>query len=125
MNPKELRIGNVVNFKGKKGIVFNVCRLDTDEHSEIYLYDYYGDPMNGIVEDVSGIRVDELTLKDYGFIINGDKMHIQLGNDNTVILTKVNNYWIMVGGSSFKYEFIHQFQNLYFALTGEELNVPL
>ncbi len=126
MKATELRIGNYTNEKGKQKQVYSVSNHNAKDYSK-----------------VKPIPLTERWLKDFGFKFNDD-----LNNDlpskeayflNDFIIwfshlhtlkikqNSTNSYWHeqyeYYNGHGLKVEikYIHQLQNLYFALTGKEL----
>ena len=104
MEAKELRIGNWVNFDDHliKEQQVTYLRKDAD------------------LSDVSPLFLTEEWLVKFGFEkpMNGswfsnDKLEIDLSNGFRVFL--------LGGVKSIEIKHVHQLQNLYFALTGEEL----
>lgn len=127
MNTKELRIGNLVyNRIYKQPMKVTAIGID-------YIYldfkgnvgDYFEDntDKNGDLEDTDGIKLDKETLFKFGFKKKYDfydkgKFYI----DSTDFMCgheSPNDVYNMIT----KIEYVHQLQNLYFALTGEELTL--
>jgi len=109
MKPQELRIGNYVRYHHNGGFV---------EAPIFHLTD----------EDVNVLPI-ELTpeiLEKAGFVFkNGyGYKHQKL----KAILTKVADsigFHVRTTDFTLEYQYLHQLQNLYFALTGEELDITL
>lgn len=119
MKAKELRIGNLIRYNDTK----EVCRVYQLEHRYKNVY-----RINGLNEnpDVEPIPITEEWLLKLGFEVekNGGivfaskddncKFYVYCENNKTWKIGKYNN--------GFKHiYYVHQLQNLYFALTGEEL----
>lgn len=103
---KELRVGNWVDYKG------NHCIWDEDDFGEVNY---------GILDFTNPIELTEDWLIKFGFQGN----YIQL--EELQITHEMDGYYLAddngigVGVEYIKH--IHQLQNLYFALTGEELTI--
>ena len=126
MNTNELRISNTINHKEKglitiKGITEHCgdCKIDTDL-GWVYL------------KNCEPVPLTEEWLIKFGFKYNGWNydfknyvFHAQGKNEkgeffNTEFGIKNNGITFNI---SYNLEFVHQLQNLYFALTGEELTI--
>jgi hypothetical protein len=114
MKATELRIGNLVYKYYPSGI-------EIEAVNEINSYF-----VNGIgISAIEPIPLTEDFLLKFGF-----DRHIKLSNHNGWLLNgwfiNSKNYDFMVLGSSVvlaKIKYLHQLQNLYHALTGEELTI--
>jgi hypothetical protein len=116
MKASELRIGNYIN-EVEDGLII-VNSIDSREH-RFYVTDQNGD-ING--EDfIEPIPLTEEWLERFGFEysdLNGDSG-----------LWKIPPFQIYGKYNQFLYDYrldvnyVHQLQNLYFALTGEELTI--
>lgn len=116
MKPEELRKGNLFEYDGK---IFRV--------KEIRDYIIVGDRGKGDVDftikEISSIQLTEEWLLKFGFnemepseytYDAYSKRGIQFWNrDNKLVIEKPS--------VSYPLKYVHQLQNLYFALTGEEL----
>lgn len=114
MEAKELRIGNLVLHKE---IVYTVLEI-SDEWLQLT-----NDQLNTRISDVKPIPLTEEWLLNLGFKKNGewykiDNFYIDSTNYNCGIENPKNIYNRLkcVG-------YVHQLQNLYFALKGEELTL--
>ena len=124
MNPKELRIGNLVKCDGR---IFEIYCTDKE-----YPYLNTEEFGVGVVEwdDIEGVPMTEDILLKVGFVKH-DRGYIS-GVHNTLFsgLMKLKfdhmlqSFVFSVGEYSdiTRVQYLHQLQNLYFALTGEELN---
>ena len=121
---KELRIGNYVHEKDYG--LRKVVKIDNrDGHDNLYR-DAYGDASGGIIKPIPLteewlVKFGILTFKDISN--DKDKGSIYFDSDT-------NSFYIYSGMGSYesygfevKCEYVHQLQNLYFALTGEELTI--
>ena len=133
MEAKELRIGNYINYNFDN-VVYNkgILRVDCDVFTHI--------KKDGGMLAISPIVLTEELLLKFGFIKSGTntdthwlkcdnegvsriglKQYKELFNNNHI------SFDFNVGGAystssvDIKIEFVHQLQNLYFALTTEEL----
>ena len=120
MKANELRIGNRVNINGEviaiKSIEFNPASQD------YYIRVCY--PHNYIqlkVEALEPISLTEEWLLKFGFK-NKDKKKNWIYSAYGL---KINNGKIIsgLGGKMVCVEYVHQLQNIYFALTNEELTI--
>jgi hypothetical protein len=119
IKPEELRIGNLVSLRGEvvtvKGIGINSALHERGENP---------------AWDLEGIILTEEWLVKFGLIDSNS-------NTNKKLSFKIQeNEWDSTGDATFKYwsifingriidmyslKYVHQLQNLYFALLGEEL----
>lgn len=113
MESNEFRIGNLINFNGKEIEVRSI--FDKGIHDQDF---------NGIgYDEIEPILISEAFLIKVGF--KEDEFG-NFENDSRLILFKIEGYdfYTVQWGSSVcggKTIFIHELQNLYFALTGTEL----
>jgi len=124
MKPTELRIGNYVwdDYSGEM-IVWAISNNINTPLSDIGLKKKAHLPSGGYkIKNIAPIPLTEQWLKDFGFIKNFvendegryddyefNEFHIHgLGDDIFIFLTR-------------RIKYVHRLQNLYFALTGEEL----
>lgn len=107
MKVQELRIGFHYLYKG------SVFQMDNTTLSRILMmggeYDYHGIPLT------------EQVLLDCGFKKDGIETILDTGNitlafNNAHLFLLIDGQWIITPT-----EYLHQLQNLYFALTGTEL----
>ena len=123
MKANELRIGN--KFTDKTGFEFTISGMLCDTAYG----DFEGNQSGTWEFDINEIKPITLTediLMKFGFEKRGDFLHKDLLNDWTKIyfnLTHGNICEISVNRHSciIKCDYVHQLQNLYFALTGKEL----
>lgn len=128
MNARELRIGNLVECKvfgdtytdrfphyGKNVFtVFSACK-------DFVKIDIGFDALRKVeVHEVNPIPLTKEWLKKFGFIDDGYK---PFGKRDFLFIENVGvAYKLSLVDNTPKY--VHQLQNLYFALTGEELTIP-
>ena len=128
----ELRIGNIINYQGVKKIVNS---LSSESIDVCYLANYgeFKYP-NTPIEHIKPIPLTEELLLKCGFISRSFKMSdISIKKDTnlyTLVYDLIKSecyldldFTFMTLDNEIKY--LHQLQNLYFALTGEELEIKL
>ena len=125
MKPQELRIGNTVklNFEGEEFII-NVTSVDSIYNS-IWGTVEDGNTIGGSVEKIEGIPLTEEWLKNelpsvevegYPIYVLGNGISMEFYTDAIVLLVR---YEGEIKLDHIKY--VHQLQNLYYSLSGEEL----
>lgn len=114
MKANELRIGNYV-----KGIGHKISWLVEGVESE-YIY---SSKAWRLISSFEGIPINLLWLEKFGFecIFTHDDHYfylesLALGLDRSYQPFGIGNYEV-------EFKYVHQLQNLYFALTGEELTI--
>jgi hypothetical protein len=124
MEAKELRIGNY--FYGENEVDLTVHGIGTDEVENII---WYGDEL-GFYESQNkcfGIPIDEGWLLKFGFEKRSGTIVWHL---DTIEITQTSESFLfeygLTGSKWIQIKYVHQLQNLYFALTGKELElIPL
>jgi len=119
MTPQELRIGNYVHtddvFNGmieSISMTGKACCWGRDENwHPTDALDSYGH------HRISPVPITEEWLKRFGFEKDNNFTWLTVEMN---IQQRVDGFYIWLG-SDLKIEHVHQLQNLYFALTGEEL----
>lgn len=133
MEAKDLRIGNYVNHT-ELGFI-QVCGMNT----EVIQFDYKKDPFYEEIpfDKLSYIRLTEDILLKCGFEWQDVKTHSDdrpptkmLWKETLLVQHHDNGLWsfIIAGYPIVPPEisqYLHQLQNLYFSLTGEELEIDL
>jgi hypothetical protein len=110
MNPKELRIGNHVLLNGKPL-----------EVRSIYSNDYFGKPV--MQSEYKPIPITKEWLLEFGWKQCDSFTEAYHFNGFRFVLTE-NEQWIEYSDNeAIDIKYVHQLQNLYFALTGEELTI--
>lgn len=124
INPKELRIGNYVH-KIDAAIYDSKIeysnRLHVISHNDIYHIVEDGDPTN------HPIPLTPEWMEQCGFNIRpGNRFYI-FHNERVLFEYWLHDGSVVIEGAFFggKIQHLHQLQNLYFALTGEELTIKL
>lgn len=123
----ELRKGNLIHYKGK---VESVVGIDQDDYI-IIDNDYYDDGIEHVKEDDGDpIPLTPEWLERCGLFENGSTYKGELkfkgcGHLTIEVIEKGSLGYFAPFNKSIEIKHLHQLQNLYFALTGEELNVKL
>jgi len=131
MKTQELRIGNCINTIEGVAIIQGI-------HKEGWIATNIltaGD----LINFAEPIPLTEEWLLKFGFILGSETDEFTTTNNNDIIYNNNNDGWsedlyyisfgelssfCMSGNGCLKYvEYVHQLQNLYFALTGEELEL--
>jgi hypothetical protein len=118
MKASDLRIGNLVDLGNRIAKIIEIAHLacvvvDLEETQDT-IEDY---------ERVKGIPLTEEWLLRFGFEKNNNNQFILMEGSVDILFNKDLNGWTC-DGINFSInmtEHVHQLQNLYFALTGEEL----
>jgi hypothetical protein len=122
MNANELRIGNWVQIDNEqwsnlKGVKFQVASIEGYKSS---LYNIRGIGFSQYNYNLEPIALTEEWLLEVGFISNPYEDRYEKGTIHIECdKTKGETYLWIENMPHIKY--VHQLQNLYFALTGEEL----
>lgn len=130
MKVEELRIGNIVYSVNRKGDVhlLEEVPLVVVEISQFFIKTYpLGFQITKVssyipfsVKDIEPIPLNEEWLVSFGFEENG--IYLSKGN---LLFHKEHGLWSWFGNYIIIPRSVHQLQNLYFALTGEELILKL
>lgn len=120
MKNSELRIGNLVMpLPNKSHYGDKLIKVESvyEDGININFREYK-------MADLQPIPLTEEWLIKFGFVKNNDSWEDE---EVTLIKQGEDNFYITNGGieliSSLPIDYVHQFQNLYFAITGEELSV--
>ncbi|MGI9582628.1 hypothetical protein ACR1PO_15640 [Chryseobacterium sp. RRHN12] len=133
--PQELRLGNYVEYRGYFYQVWSIGN-NSNPRRESYFIDLDSSTIDNHLKgvdsnDISAIELTEDWLLKFGFLIDYMNKDILIcayyGNnpvtkDYILELKNVGDGWFYRNGY-FKMKYVHQLQNLYFALTGEELKI--
>jgi hypothetical protein len=120
LQPSELRIGNWVKFRGNPGQVYHLLRLESESRSEIYITEA-GIDQNSSIEDLEPIPLTVEIAEQCGFF---QLKPYQVWSSNELQVQGMSlKDEIFEYGRGSKILFVHQLQNLYFALTGKELEI--
>lgn len=124
MKANELRIGNYVHVDGKLTVVESIDNeginsdIDYGEYGGINYVGRFPDSLWTNHDKVTGIPLAEEWLVKFGLE--------DFDNISILFIVKRGDIWQLEDFENtciVKLEFVHQLQNLYFALTGEELVV--
>lgn len=129
----ELRIGNIVGFKNRDDCYCVVTGLSSAGgiHLIRKFYDGDEDDQPEVIDDITPIPLTEEWLLKFGFNnINSKEYGIKCGSC-WMSLSNPKNMgewqdcycWIFDRFKFIELKYVHQLQNLYFALTGEELTI--
>lgn len=124
MKASELRIGNLVNDNGYNSII---GVIDSHYHS----IQISGSPRTIALETIEPIPLTEEWMLKFGFkpseaktakkyIYYSDSYNFRKAK---VICTEKYGSRVVIAGTVIEIKYIHQLQNLYFALTGKELEL--
>jgi hypothetical protein len=122
MTPAELRIGNLVYGK----------EIETVKAIGIEGYIWFDDKRNLLVEHCQPIQLTEEWLLKFGFKYKAEELGIKLYELQigiSFISLSIEGHFNINSGESYWYmdrdfktpKYVHELQNLYFALTNEEL----
>lgn len=123
MNPTSLRIGNLFQEKHSKEII-EVSELTKDKIG--FSGDFKGD------WQAEAILITEEWLKKFGFDENPDGIKQNEGDivfskeieGNIISVSYGDNPFFVFDNEGLNYiKYVHQLQNLYFTITGEELQM--
>lgn len=117
MEAKELRIGNYVNYH-----IVDDERKEWNEINEVDIDDIYTVLM-GNADDLSPIPLSDEWLDKFGMLgVSKNGFTVVIKPIAKRPIYRSNNYYtIYMAGRKIELKYVHQLQNLYFALTGEEL----
>jgi hypothetical protein len=152
IDPGELRIGNILSYKGKLVHVTNLSLDIDDEYTDMIGFCQLGKTTDEIFDwnralagDLDRVRLTPEILKSCGFEKDGFgcyNLSINPFDSGTKKLFFVGDYLYLQEGSEGEHEmkhhlvilwnkdlmkefYLHQLQNLYFSLTGKELTFSL
>lgn len=115
MTPKDLRIGNLVKVGQAMVTVESVC--DDCINFDRNTYRCYN------ADQISGIPLSEEWLIRLGFNRQTSE-HYYIFHKDKVLFSIYNSTLVIEGGHMpVQLKYVHQLQNLYFALTGSELTI--
>lgn len=122
MEANELKIGNLVNHN-----IFGNCKITALDYEMICIQRNDLDIKEWFdLEDFNQIKLTEEWLFNFGFKYDNN-WHYQIGENPLTKDYLLDLCWIdntkfpFYRNGFFKIKSVHQLQNLYFALTGEEL----
>lgn len=118
IKPNELRIGNIVLVQGKPvkitGIIHDNIYFGSEFYVRVRLHQSEPIPLTPEILEKCGFKLDVEVYEQAGFY-------------PCIIKNKMNEGWRMDFGEYVTNElnYLHQLQNLYFALTGTELEINI
>lgn len=123
INPKELRIGNIIN---SSGLAMVVLRIYEDR---VFCHEYEPKTILEVPKDIDANPIPlthEILEKAGGQFCDGlgSKWYIFVNNQYNVVIDLIGRGYFIKDSHS-ELQSVHQLQNLYFALTGEELEIKL
>jgi hypothetical protein len=130
---KDLRIGNILLYKGDYVHVTSLSMDIDDEYQETIGFcklgkstDEIADWNRALAADLSPVQITPEILERFGFsslsVGSGDtSYHIEDSGNDFIVVHFVLEQKIMYDDREIKYA--HQLQNLYFAMTMEELTL--
>ena len=131
INVEELRIGNVVDFKGGHYRVLEIRLMHNLSPSGYWVtLEGYNNPVHVI--ELNGIEVNDHLLKEYGFERQGDPCYVEWDyspdiNDKAWLCGESEGLFVVTHCGSWtsrdlvKVDSLHQLQNIVLHLTGKEL----
>ena len=105
MKASELRVNSYHYFNGQ------VVKLDLDSIHGVATYD--------LLDQYQAIPLTEEWLVRFGF----DYLDLRFWSSKLCIHLKDNEFYVLYEQGRLFIQYVHQLQNLYFALTGEELEI--
>ena len=135
MKANELRIGNIVTHDDYSGEIFEVISiLPNPDMRNSYMIDTRGGKNGTWVNDISLVNPVPLTIKwllKFGFIqdLEEDVSYYAYAENcpyDRIEFNYLRDCWVLRDNEGMYYEgpqYVHQLQNLYFAMTGEELEI--
>lgn len=122
---ESLRIGNLVQTKRGRMIEVVSIQMDGINTESGDIYPKYS------CEDIDGIPLSEDWLKKCGFVIGAGPADGFYAGENGIAIQQVGNDWLLCERVRDGYQFIrginfvHELQNIYFAICGQELKIEL
>lgn len=128
MKATELRLGNLINTKNPN---MNPFKIEAIEREKAGGYNNFGSFVYWYCNDFEPIPLTEEWLLKFGFAHKFDNIYTYPFriSDNLVVEMKfegwAENISLFTNGffSSNSVKYVHQLQNLYFSLTGQELTI--
>jgi hypothetical protein len=127
MDVEELRIGNLVNHEQTTHVIKSI---GGDRVSSVWIRGTYNDIYNSSIKHIKPIEITEEWLVRFGF----EKETIRVAKIKTYRLNGLSVWFnsdkiisVYIGeqrvDDGCKIKYVHSLQNLYYALTGEELTL--
>ena len=123
MKQEELRIGNLIQWEDDSNDIVQVTGIsfDHDEYFVSYKETTRNEKGDALLSEFIPIPLTEEWLIKFGFKQDSDLKNSLCKNG--IWFNKVNMEATYLSQKLIKIKYVHQLQNLYFALTGEELKV--
>lgn len=127
MNANELRIGNYVEIGLKRDLTSIYSTVHQISQTVIWVKEPSAPTLRLMpIETIKPIPLKEEWLLKFGFVITETNAEIEcfyFWKRYSVLQPSNTNVWLLVDGEKglCEIQFIHQLQNLYFALTNTEL----
>tara|TARA_R110000796_G_scaffold141528_2_gene257950 strand:- start:111 stop:479 length:369 start_codon:yes stop_codon:yes gene_type:complete len=121
MKAKELRLGNYVNNEQRTEVIDGIdpyrvqCHLLSDKTRET-LYEV---PL----QFIKPILLTEDWLLKFGFKVEKENKYLTYILGNITTYNQDNVWWVDLYWDYLELKYVHQLQNLYFALTNKELTI--
>lgn len=118
MNANELRIGSYYKYSGNESIVY--AKVKAIQVNNFGLLSDIDGTNYGICEP---IPLTEEWLVNFGFVkqIKSPSLELYLNKNFVLRFDPQDKFQFYINGNYININNVHQLQNLYFALTGEEL----
>lgn len=116
MKANELRIGNYFLWRGMCGTVNTISEKWITEQTNLGRFFY---------EDIEPIPLTEEWLVKFGFEQYNNTNHYFYTNTKFIVKINSDTGYLFGGIDHEPIKYVHQLQNLYFALTNEELTTEL
>ncbi|SRR5579862_2711241 len=140
INPRELRMGNWLYFKTAPKGIFEFHQVVSTEPAVVRINNLPFESSErqqnfpGYVEynHIDPIPLTSVILEALGFKVNGVSFNYSQSSDHQHTIITYSKGWFMLvyyssGEFSFmgwqKFRYVHNLQNLYYELTGEELEI--
>ncbi len=130
LKASELRIGNLVQSSPiHENKLKRIKHIHTQHEQEVVFYE--GDHIGDFIKDISGITLSAQLLEKCGFWMTFYKtLRLSLINGNAIEFNCESAECYLVFDDTKKttleqVKYLHQIQNLYFALLGKELAITL
>lgn len=122
MKTNELRIGNWVTLHGDECRVMMIGGDLTTYHYEVVFNDGTLVETRSVSEDdsIQPIPLTEEWLEKFGF---RDAGRFGFSKGRVLIYKRADKFGFGKSSLQCNFEYVHQLQNLYFALTGDELEI--
>lgn len=127
MKANELKLNNYILLRGNLCQIVSISGLISESVSAVMI-DKHGEKRHlyGEMKDIEGIKLTSEILLNQGFT-RDTEIDYRYYLDNISIAIDIDDFGLRLS-DSWEYNkilYIHQLQNLYFALTGQELTINL